>query len=184
MIQMELTQKEQMVLKAMQEGAYASFHPYMGRFNPNEHYSVEGAGKCTREMKKLIKLGFVESKQKSYNSWAIISLTEKGKNFKCELEKPYDVWAVESDFNNFNIKVNKYCGFLKGSVYISEGGNTSKETDSRKFFLKREDAFNHALKLQESKIRSAEGRVAWAKEKLEELKKHEQHPNQDKAGYL
>lgn len=36
----KLTEKVQRVLKALQEGKYAGYNPYMGRFNPHEYYNV------------------------------------------------------------------------------------------------------------------------------------------------
>ena len=177
---MQLNQKEQRVLQEIQQGAFICFNPYMGRFNPHEYYSVDRIGKCTREVRKLLKLGLLDEKSDGYSRKNVF-LTEEGKNFKIELDAPYDVWCV---VDSFGIKVNKHLGYLKGNKLSLFRGEDYKETDSRKFFLDREKAFKYAIEQQNRKIKQAEGKVVWAKEELEKIETAKNDPTQDKAGYL
>lgn len=177
---MKLNQREQSIIKAMQDGERCLYFPYSGRFNPNEYYHIGGIGKCTREIKKFIKNGLVSNIKKGFGDY-VISLTDEGKNFVCDLEEPYDVWVVES---GWDLKVNKYSGFLNKSTLTLANGSTARETSDRKFFLNRDEAFDHAKSLQNSKIRIAKSKVVNEENTLQELQNQYTNPDLDKAGYL
>ena len=180
MKEVKLSDREQRVLKAMQEGNRAMYFPCMGRFNPNEYYNVEKIGNCTREMRKLVKHGFVEEESKGIRGREI-SLTEKGKNFQCELKEAGNVWVVEFDWN---VEVNKYRGYIKGKTLQMESGGTAKEGNKRKFFNDRNKAFEYAIESQNSNINIAKGKVKWEEEKLKALEEHLKNPSKDNVGYL
>jgi hypothetical protein len=177
---MKLTQKEQRVIKALQDGKCATYFPYQGRFNPHRYYNVDGVGKCTREMDKLIKLGLVEMINKGLSNHKI-SLTEEGKKFQCELDEPYDVWVCEKTYKAF---IHRYKGFLKGSNLTLAKGGVVREQDNRKFFLDRGEAFAYALNQQKQAIRIAESKVKQENERILEILKHLEHPEHDTEGYL
>ena len=173
---MKLNQREQRIIQALQNGEFGYYSPY----NPHEFYLVSNIGKCTREIKKLIKLGLVEEFKKSFLSIEII-LTEEGKNFECEFDKPYDIWVVTTDWG---IEVNKYSGFLNKNTLLFTNGASVKKGNDKKFFTNRDEAFAYAIKMQESCIRAAEGKVHLSKERLNDIKKQLENPELDKAGYL
>ncbi len=168
---MKLNQREQRILKALQEGEHGYYAPYAGRMNPSAYYSVGRLGKCTREMEKLIKNGLVKRAQKSFSSYDI-SLTEEGKNFQCELEEPYDVWIVTD--STYNIKVEKESGFLKNKTLTLNKGDVMQEKSGYKFFLNREEAYAHAIKNQKGRINAAKGKMKWEEEKLATIEKQAQ----------
>lgn len=80
---MKITEQQQLLLDALKAGADVMFHPYMGRFNPQEHYSVwygndyQGPKfprrRCTREAKALLKAGLVKKiKQDFRGHWLAV----------------------------------------------------------------------------------------------------------------
>jgi hypothetical protein len=177
---MKLNQREQTIIKAMQGGERCIYMPYCGRFNSTPYYDVGRIGKCTREIKKLIKLGLVIHENVGYNK-DNVCLTPEGESFKLELEEPYDVWVVNSDWG---VKVEKYSGFLNENTLLMANGSSVKKGKDREFFLDRAKAFEYAFALQQRHIRSAEGKVIIEKKALEGLEKQKEHPELDAAGYL
>ena len=86
---MKLNQKEQIILKQIQDGASIHYMPYAGRMNPNAYYFIGGTGcneKCTNQIKKFIKLGLITEEKRGFSK-SKFTLSEEGKNFQCELEK-------------------------------------------------------------------------------------------------
>lgn len=179
---MKLNQREQMVLKAIQDGERCIYYKYNGRFNPNAYYSIDGAGTCTRETKKLIKFGLIERVEKGFGDGDII-ITEAGKNFKCELDEPYDVWVVTRESYRPHT-VNKYSGFLNNTILTKSDGSKAREGNDRRFFKDRKEAFDYALELQESTINSLKGKLKWAENGIRTIENHSKNPDLDKAGYL
>lgn len=177
---MKLNQREQTIIKAMQEGGRCIYMPYRGRFNPNPYYDIGHIGKCTREIKKLIKLGLVTHESVGFNRDNVV-LTHEGDAFKLELEEPYDVWVVNS---NWGVKVEKDSGFLKDSTLLMADGSSVKNGKDRAFYLNRDEAFEHAFALQKTHIRCAKGKVEMATKALENLEKQKDNPEEDAAGYL
>jgi hypothetical protein len=177
---MKLNQREQTILKAMQEGKICIYIPYYGRHNPNPYYNIGRIGKCTREIRKLIKLGLVKHETIGYNNENIF-LTPEGEAFKLDLEEPYDVWVVNSDWG---VKVEKYSGFLKENTLLMANGSSVKKGKDREFFLDRAKAFEYAIELQERHVRMAKAKVNLAEKELEGIQKHMENPEEDKAGYL
>jgi hypothetical protein len=177
---MKLNQREQTIIKAMQDGEKCVYMPYAGRFNPNAYYDIGAIGKCTREITKLIKLGLVEHETSGFNT-ANIFLTQAGEDFKVELEEPYDVWVID---RGWELKVNKYSGFLKNDTLLMANGSSVKKGKDREFFTDRDKAFEYAIALQERAIRIAEGKVGHEKKALENLEKQRENPEEDEAGYL
>lgn len=79
---MKLTEKQIALLKAIAEGKRCSFHPYMGRFNPRDHYYCQSVGNCTPSAKALLTRGLVvKAEQEKYNRGHILVLTEAGRSF-------------------------------------------------------------------------------------------------------
>lgn len=177
---MKLNQREQTILKALQDGKECNYMPYCGRFNPSSHYNVRGIGRCTREITKLIKLGFVIHENKGFNRDKV-SLTPNGLAFKTELDEPYDVWVVSRDWG---VKVEKYSGFIKDNTLRMASGSIVRKGDNKEFFSDRGKAFKHAIELQEGKINAAKYKLNKEQEDLEQIKQHEKQPELDKSGYL
>jgi hypothetical protein len=177
---MKLNQREQTILKAMQEGERCIYMPYSRRFNPHEYFTIGHIGKCTREIRKLIKLGLVIHENVGYNK-DNVGLTPEGEAFKLNLEEPYDVWVVNSDWG---VKVEKYSGFLKEHTLLMANGSSAKKSKNREFFLDRAKAFEYAIELQERRVGIAKEKVNWAEKELEGIQKHMENPEEDKAGYL
>jgi hypothetical protein len=177
---MKLNQREQTILKAMREGERCLYMPYHGSFNPDPYFTLGHIGKCTREIKKLIKLGLVAMETLGYNNENIF-LTPEGEAFKLDLEEPYDVWVVNIDWG---VKVEKYSGFLKEHTLLMANGSSVKKSKDREFFLDRAKAFEYAIELQERHVRTAKEKVNWAEKELEGIQKHMENPEEDKAGYL
>ena len=164
----------------MQAGARCIYMPYCGSYNPNPYYDIGHIGKCTREIKKLIKLGLVIHENVGYNR-DNVGLTPEGKSFQFDLEEPYDVWVVNSDWG---VKVEKYSGFLKENTLLMVNGSSVKKGKDREFFLDRAKAFEYAIELQERHVRMAKAKVNLAEKELEGIQKHMENPEEDKAGYL
>lgn len=177
---MKLSQREQIVLKAMQDGKRCIYMPYAGRFNPSAYYTIGNIGKCTREITKLIKLRLVGHETLGFNKDNIF-LTHEGETFKVELEEPYDVWVVNRDWG---LKVEKYQGFLKNDTLLMSNGSSVRKGKDREFFTDRDEAFERAIGLQEQHVRIAEGKVGIEKTALERMEHHRKNPDLDKAGYL
>lgn len=73
---MNLTKTQLEVLKELSKnGCEAHYMPYMGSFRPSAYWFLSSNHKrCTKQIEKLIKLGFVNRIQRSWNSiQAIIS---------------------------------------------------------------------------------------------------------------
>lgn len=178
---MKLTQRDQRVLKAMQDGGVCIYHPYAGRMNPHEYYSIRGKiDKCTKEIKRLIKFGLVRVTYHGFQKCDVF-LTPEGESFKCELEEPYDVWVVVVDYE---VKVYKHSGFLKGETFLTDGGNLIRKGNSKEFFTDRDKAFAYAFKRQMGIINGKETALNLEHAKLEDMKKHLDNPEMDKSGYL
>jgi hypothetical protein len=177
---MKLNQREQTILKAMQEGERCIYMPYRGRLNPHAYFTIGHIGKCTREINKLIKLGLVIHENVGYNRDNVV-LTPEGKSFQLDLEEPYDVWVVNS---NWCVKVEKYSGFLKEHTLLMANGSSVKKGKDREFFLDRAKAFEYAIGLQERHVYSAKGKVEMAEKALEGIQKHMENPEEDAARYL
>ena len=172
---MKLNQREQTILKALQDGDRAIYMPYQGRFNPNAYYTVGNVGKCTREMKKFISLGLVDEKPRGFSN-VDLTLSELGKNFQCDAVQHYDVWCVE---NSYIINVRKFFGSLNKTTFTSAGGSQSKENHTRKYFLNRDDAFQYAIKQQEKNIKIDQSKLGRSMKTWEELQERSKIPNAD-----
>ena len=51
--------------------------------------------------------------------------------------------------------VNKKVGFLNKSTFSDTSGGTSRETDTEKYFLSRDEAFQYAIDKQSKKVEYA-----------------------------
>lgn len=164
--EIKLTQREEQVLKALQNGEFAMYMPYRGRFNPHPYYSVNTCGKCSREIKKLIKLGFVVIYLKGIDK-ENIQLTELGKSYKCSAEELPHVWVVDS---KFSVQVRQERGILSGDTFCDDTGYKSKTTDTKRFFTGRDEAYNWAFLKQQNKIQSLKLQIAGRELHLERLR--------------
>lgn len=85
---MKLTANQAKLLAAIKAGVRVSFHPYMGRFNPKEHYYAPGIGSCTATARALLRRKLVERTEQERHSRAhILALTEAGREWMPKMER-------------------------------------------------------------------------------------------------
>lgn len=165
---MKLTDKQERVLAALQEGKKCSYHPYSGRFNPNRYYYVDSVGKATREVDKLLELGLVEKCDDGYRSHSI-KLTEEGKAYQCNHKKPIDVWVVDTGLYRLTIK--KDVGYIEKNKFTDIKGYKRVISDSFNVFLDRDSAYQFLINKQKNIINGLKGKIKWEEEILKEFEK-------------
>ena len=75
-----LTPRMVELLKAMANGKRVHFSPYMGRFNPTEHYFCNYIGSCTKQANALLIRGLVRrTKVDKYSGRHDLELTFEGR---------------------------------------------------------------------------------------------------------